>query len=60
MLRLEQSGVEASVEKRGRSERSESTTEREKSRSKRDKKIVVSRSKRRVRKVVRFREEQAV
>ena len=43
MIRLEQIGVKASGEKCGGSERSENITEREKSRSKREKKIVVRR-----------------
>ena len=46
--------------KRGRSERSENITEREKIRSKREKKSIVRRSERRVRKLVCSRAEQAV
>ena len=53
---MEQSGVKASGEKRGRSERSENITEREKNNAKREKKIVVRRSERRVRKVVRSKQ----
>ena len=44
MIRLEQSGVKASGEKRGRSEQSENILEREKSCDKREKKSVVRRS----------------
>ena len=57
---LEQIGVKASGEKRDRSEQSDNITEREKSRAKREKKSVVRRSQRRVRKVVWSREEQSV
>ena len=46
--------------KRDRSERSEIIKEREKSRTKRENKIVLRRSERRVRKVVWIRSEQAV
>ena len=57
---MEQSGVKASGEKRGRSERSKNITEREKIRDKRENKSVVIRSERRVRKVVRSRVDKAV
>ena len=40
MIIVEQSGVEASGEKCGRSERSENITEREKRRAKREKSVV--------------------
>ena len=60
MIRLEQSGVRASGEKRGRSEQRENITERENIRSKREKKSVVRRSEQGVRKVVWSRAEQAV
>ena len=52
MIILEQSGVKASGEKRGRSEQRKKITEREKSGSKRGKKSIVRRSERRVIKVV--------
>ena len=52
MIRLEQRGVKASGEKSGRSEKNENITDKEKSHAKREKKNVVRRSKRRVRKVV--------
>ena len=51
-IRLEKSRVKASGEKRGISERSENTTDREKSRAEIEKKIVVIISEQRVRKVV--------
>ena len=60
IIRLEQSEVKTSGEKRGRLERSENTTQREKSRTKRENKSVVRISEWRVRKVVRSRAEQAV
>ena len=60
MTRLEQSGVKESVEKCGRSERSENITEREKSSAKREKKSVVRISERRVRKLLWIRAEKAV
>ena len=60
MNRLEQSGVKASGEKRGRSERKEKITEREKRRSKREEKSAVIISDQRVRKVVQSRAEHAV
>ena len=60
IIRLDQSGVKASGEKRGRSEQSENITEREKRRAKREKKSVVIISQQRVRKVVWSRAEQAV
>ena len=60
MIRLEQSGVKASGEKRGRLEKSKNITEREKIHAKREKKSLVRRSERRVRKVVWRRSEQAV
>ena len=60
MIRLEQSGVKTRGEKRGRSDQSENITEREKSRSKREKKSVVRRSEMRVRKIMWRIEEQAV
>ena len=60
MIRLEESEEKESGEKRGRSERSKNITEREKSRAKREDKIVVRRSERRVRKEVQSRAEQAV
>ena len=60
MIRLEQSGVKTSGEKRGILDQSENTTEREKSRAKIEKKIVVRTSERIVRKVVWSRAEQAV
>ena len=44
IIRLEQSGVKASGEKRGRSERSENIAEIDKSHAKRENKIVVRRS----------------
>ena len=44
MIRLDQSGLKASGEKRGRSERSDNITEREKSRAKIEKKSVARRS----------------
>ena len=59
MLRLEQSGMKTSREKRGISERSEKITQREKSLDKK-KKISVRRSEQRVRKVVWSRAKQAV
>ena len=49
---MEQSGVKASGKKCGRSDRSENITERENIRSKREKKSVVRRSERIVRKLV--------
>ena len=58
MIILEQSGVKASGEKRGRSEQSENITEREKSRAKRENKSVVRISDRRVVKLVCSRSEQ--
>ena len=60
MIRLEQSGVKASGEKRGRSEQSENIMEREKNHAKREKKNVVRKSEQRVRKLVWSRAEQAV
>ena len=60
MIRLDQSGVKESGEKRGRSERSKNITEIEKRRAKREKKIVVRRLERRVRRVVWSRAEEAV
>ena len=60
MIRLEQSGVKASEEKRGRSERSEKIIEREKSRVKREKKSVVRRSERIAKKKSWSRAEQLV
>ena len=60
MIILEQSGVKASGEKRGRSEQRKNITEREKSHYKREKKTVVRRSEQRVRKVVWIRAYQAV
>ena len=57
---LDQSRVKASGEKRGRLEQSKNITEREKIRSKIEKKSLVKRSDRRVRKVVWSRSEQAV
>ena len=60
MIRLEQSGVKSSGEKRGRSERSENITQREKRSVKREKKSVVIISEHRARKVVCKRAEQAV
>ena len=57
---MDQSGVRASGEKRGRLERNKNITEREKSRTKRENKNVVRRSERRVRKLVWSRAEQAV
>ena len=60
MIRLEQSGVNSSGEKRGRSERSKNITHREKSRAKREKKSVVRISDQRVIEVVWGRSEQAV
>ena len=60
IIRLDQSGVKANGEKSGRTERSESITEREKRRTKREKKSVVIISERRVRKLVRIRAEQTV
>ena len=60
MIRLDQSGVKESGEKRGRSDQSENIAEREKSRSKKEKKSVVKRSEPIVRKVVWSRAEQAV
>ena len=52
--------MKATGEKRARSERSKNITHREKSRAKREKKIVVKISDQRVRKVVWSRAEQAV
>ena len=60
MIRLEQSVLKASGEKRGRSEQSQNITEREKSRAKIENIIVLRRSEQRVRKLVRSRAEQAV
>ena len=60
MIRLQQSSVKASEERRGRSERCKNITKREKSRSKRKNKSVVRRSEQRVRKIVWSRAEQAV
>ena len=60
MIRFEQSRVKSSGEKCGRQERSKNTTEGEKSCSKREEKIAVRRSERRLRKIVRSRSEQAV
>ena len=60
MARLEQSRVNASEKKRGRSERSNNITESKNSRSKIEKKSVARRSERRVRKVSRSRADQAV
>ena len=60
MIRLYQSGVKASGEKRGISEQIDNIVEREKIRAKRENKSVVRRSERRVRKVVWVRAEQAV
>ena len=60
IIRLKQSGVKASGEKRGRSERSEKITEIEKIRVKRENKSVVRRSDRIVRKLVWRRVEKAV
>ena len=60
MIRLDQSGVKASGEKRGRSEQSENITEREKRRAKRENKSLVRISDWRVRKVVHNRVEQKV
>ena len=57
---MEQSRVKASGEKRGRSERSKNITQREKSLVKTEKKSVVRRSERRVRKVVGIRVEKPV
>ena len=57
---LEQSGVKASGEKRGRLERSENITGIEKSLAKIENKIVVKRSERRVRKIVWSRAEKEV
>ena len=48
MIKLEQRGVKASGEKRGRSEQSKNITEREKSRSKRENKSVVRISENRI------------
>ena len=55
-----QSGVKASGEKRGRSERSKNIRERDNIRAKTEKKSIVRRSEWRVRKVVWSRVEQAV
>ena len=52
MIRLEQSGVNTSGEKRGRLEQSKNITERDKSRAKREKKSVVKISEQRVKKLV--------
>ena len=52
MIRLEQSGVKASGEKCGRSERNENITEKDKSRAKIENKNVLRISYRRVRKLV--------
>ena len=60
MIRLYQSGVKASVEKRSRSERSKNITEREKIHAKREQKSVVIKSERKVIKVVQIGAEQAV
>ena len=60
MIRLEKSRVKASGEKRDILERSENITQRENSRSKREKKSVVRISERRVRKVVWIIAEQEV
>ena len=57
---MEQIGVKTSGEKRGRSERSENITEREKSCAKIENKDEVQRSEQRVRKVVWNRSDQAV
>ena len=57
---MEQIGVKTSGEKRGRLERSENITEREKSCAKIENKDVVQRSEQRVRKVVWNRSDQAV
>ena len=58
MIRLDQSGVKASGEKRGRSEQSNNVTEREKSRAKREKKSVARRSERIVRKLMWSRSDK--
>ena len=60
MTRLEQSGVKSSGGKSGRLEQSKNITEREKIHAKREKKSLVRRSERRVRKVVWIRSEQVV
>ena len=60
IIRLEKRGVKANGEKRDRLERSENITEKENSRSKRETKIVVIRSERRVRKLVWIIAEQTV
>ena len=60
IIRLEQSGVKASGEKRGISEQSENITQRENSCAKTENKSVVIRSDRRVRKAVWIRVEQSV
>ena len=60
MIRLEQSGVKASGEKRGRLEQSENITERDKRRAKREKKSAVRRSEWRAIKVLCIRAEQSV
>ena len=60
MIRLEQSRVKASVEKRGRLQQGNNITEIEKSRDKRENKNVVIRSEQRLKKVVRSRAKQSV
>ena len=60
IIRLEQSGLKSSGEKLGRSERSENITQREKRRAKREEKIIVRRSERRVRNLVQSRAEQSM
>ena len=60
MIILDQSVVKASGEKRGRLEQSKKITEREKSRAKRENKIVVRISEQRVIKLVWGRVGQAV
>ena len=52
MISLEQSGVKTSGEKLGRSVKRDNITEREKSRAKRENKILVRRSEQRVRKLL--------
>ena len=60
MIRLEQSGLKASGEKRDRLEQSYNITDREKRRDKIKNKIIVRRLERRVRKVVWIRAEKSV
>ena len=60
MIRLKQSGVNASAGKSGRSEQSENITERGKSSSKREKKSVVRKSEWKVGKLAWSRADKSV